>query len=342
MRREAPVGVFVLVTAIVVGCATGAGSDGQTSDVDITTPSPPEAGVSHPAPVPEAGPTSPLCAPSACAARANATMACDADGNCVIGACVGQHADCNHDLTDGCEADIGSDVSNCAACGKSCPSPANGSASCALGTCVPSCWGGFSMLGAQCASFGGAYAVSDPGCASCATANVIGGACGCPAGFGAQTTMRLINDCSGSLHGALMTFCTAPGVAGSADWAGAYELDDAVAGSLGCRAPNLYTGACTCPSGATPIALRTIVDNSSTGALLGANLTICLNAAAPTTTFGGAYQKDDAVPGGVGCRATNPKTGACSCPAGTTARDYRTVADVPNGKIGTLISLCVP
>lgn len=222
-----------------------------------------------------------------------------------------------------------------------CPKPANGSASCALGTCASACWGGFSKLGAQCASFGGAYAVSDPGCSSCATANVIGGTCGCPAGFGSMTTVRLTNDCSG-IHGARMTFCTAPGVSASADWAGAYELDDAVADGQGCRAPNLYTGACSCPSGATPISMRTLVDNASLGTLLGAILTVCLNAAAPTTTFGGAYQKDDAVPGNLGCRAANPKTAACSCPTGTTARDYRTVADVPSGTVGTLISLCVP
>jgi hypothetical protein len=326
MKRGTGAGVLLLVTAgagvgVIVGCAKGVDS-GQAAE-EVNLDSNPQR-----APEPEGGAASLVPLPPVEAGAPTTT-------------CVALRADCNHDVADGCETDLGSDVSNCAACGSVCPKPANASATCALGTCGYTCSSGFSKLGPQCASFGGAYAVSDPGCTSCASANSIGGACGCPAGFGVITTARLINDCSG-LHGALMTFCSAPGVAAGADWAGAFELDDAVAGGLGCRAPNPYTSACTCPSGATPIALRTLVDNSSTGALLGANLTVCLNQAAPTTTFAGAYQKDDAVAGGLGCRVANPKTAACSCPAGTTARDYRTVADVPGAKVGSMISLCVP
>lgn len=353
MKRGAGAGgillfTFGVVAGVAVGCAKGSDSGVRGDELDLNSAAGPgpapvsEGGVAHPLPPPaEAGPSTPSCVSSDCPARPNATMACDMDGKCAIGSCQAQHADCNHDAADGCETDTGSDVSSCSACGSACPKPTNASATCSLGTCGFACSAGFAMLGTQCASFGGAYAVSDPGCPSCASANVIGGTCGCPAGFGAMTTVRLINDCSG-LHGALLTFCAAPGLASGGDWAGAFELDDGVAGSLGCRVPNPSTSACTCPSGATPIAMRTIVDNSSTGALFGSTLTICLNQSAPTTSFGGAYQKDDPVAGNLGCRAPNPKTGACSCPAGTVARDHRTVADVPSGKIGTMISLCMP
>jgi hypothetical protein len=304
----------------IAGCAKGADA-AAVVDQDLVEPGNTES----PAPAPPLSETG----ADAAAPSMPAPAGCDAG-----------RADCNKNTADGCETDVANDTSNCSACGNACAQPANGTASCALGTCGFSCWGGFTKLGTQCASFGGAYAVSDPGCPSCATPDAIGGTCGCPAGFAVSVTARLINDCS-SLHGAQLAFCTAPGTAGSGDWAGAYELDDAVACSLGCRAPNPNTGACSCPAGATPIALRTLVDGTC-GDLHGATLTLCLNQAAPTTTFGGAYQKDDAVSGGSGCRVANPKTSACSCPAGTTARDYRTVADSATGTLGTLLSICIP
>jgi hypothetical protein len=307
----------------IAGCAKGADAAAVVDQVDLIEPG--DGGSPAPSrPLFDAG------------VDDSAPPAMPAPAGCDAG-----RADCNKNAADGCETDLQNDSSNCSACGSACAQPANSTASCALGTCGFACWGGFTKLGNQCANFGGAYAVSDPGCPSCATPDAIGGACGCPAGFAASVTARLINDCSG-LHGAQLAFCTAPGTAGSGDWAGAYELDDAVACSLGCRAPNPNTGACSCPAGATPIALRTLVDGSCAGDLHGATLTLCLNQAVPTTTFGGAYQKDDAVPGGSGCRVANPKTSACSCPAGTTARDYRTVADSAAGTLGTLLSICIP
>ena len=43
-----------------------------------------------------------------------------AEGSCVVGSCDEGFADCNADLSDGCEADIGIDLFNCGACGNAC------------------------------------------------------------------------------------------------------------------------------------------------------------------------------------------------------------------------------
>lgn len=53
---------------------------------------------------------------------------CPDGGPCRFVACAPNFADCDSDLTDGCEIDIGNDPSNCGACGQVCPAP--------LGTCV--------------------------------------------------------------------------------------------------------------------------------------------------------------------------------------------------------------
>ena len=126
------------------------------------------------------------------------------------------------------------------------------------------------------------------------------------------------------------------------DWAGAYEQDDAVPCGFGCRAANPYTGGCSCPAGATTIALRTLVDCGG-GGIIGSQIFVCTYTAAPIATFGGAYEMDDPVQGGFGCRVGNPRTGGCSCPGGTSAHPVRVIVDVANaGKIGSQIFFCTP
>ncbi|MBI2396129.1 MAG: hypothetical protein HYV09_41585 [Deltaproteobacteria bacterium] len=56
--------------------------------------------------------------------------------------------------------------------------------------------------------------------------------------------------------------------------------------------------------------------------------------------FGGVYQLDDSVAGGLGCRVANLRTGGCSCPTGFTAHALRSIVDSSAGAIGSLIFWC--
>jgi hypothetical protein len=194
------------------------------------------------------------------------------------------------------------------------------------------CPAGTVSFAGQCASFLGAYEVNDPGCTMCSAANPYGGGCGCIPGVDGAQMLRVITDCPGAgiEHGSVIGLCQTPTYAPTSDWAGAYQLDDPVDCNRGCRSPNLYTGACSCPLGTTAIALRTLVDASCSDghvAVLGSQIVFCLPPGAASATFGGAYQQDDTQ----ACRTANPKTGSCSCPAGLSASSLRTVIDGPFG-----------
>jgi hypothetical protein len=77
---------------------------------------------------------------NACSA-ANATVACSA-GKCGITGCSTNFANCNSQYTDGCEANLKSDVGNCGGCGNVCSST-NGTPSCNQGLCAITCKAGF-------------------------------------------------------------------------------------------------------------------------------------------------------------------------------------------------------
>jgi hypothetical protein len=84
---------------------------------------------------------------------------------------------------------------------------------------------------------------------------------------------------------------------------------------------------------------RTLADIGP-GQIIGSNAAFCRNDAVPLTSFGGAYQVDDPVPGGYGCRAPNPYTGLCTCPAGFVADGLRVEVDTSQGFIGSAIVTC--
>jgi hypothetical protein len=254
----------------------------------------------------------------ACALSNVSTAGC-AGGACTVVACAAGFADCNGNPADGCEVNTNTSASNCGACGRACPTGV-----CREGTCQ---------------SFGGGFESSDPGCAACFNGNPLAsGGCGCPGGFGTNVSLRVINDCrgGGTQHGGNITFCGGPA---TGDWGGAYQLDDVTAGGLGCRAANPYTGACACPGGASAVTFRTLTDSSR--GIIGSAITVCAFASAPRASFGGAYQVDDGVAGGVGCRAANPLTGACSCAPGTSPSPLRVQVDASTGFIGSQIFFCV-
>jgi hypothetical protein len=74
---------------------------------------------------------------NACPKPANATAACT-QGQCGIGTCDPNYADCNKDPKDGCEVNLLTDNQNCKTCGNKCPvnTPA-----CSNGVCVAGCTG---------------------------------------------------------------------------------------------------------------------------------------------------------------------------------------------------------
>ncbi|HTN84818.1 MAG TPA: hypothetical protein VL242_14055, partial [Sorangium sp.] len=65
---------------------------------------------------------------------AHASETCAA-GECEFGACDAGYADCDGDLTNGCEANLGASLAHCGACGAACSYPGAAEA-CLAGTCV--------------------------------------------------------------------------------------------------------------------------------------------------------------------------------------------------------------
>src|SRR5438128_790905 len=55
-----------------------------------------------------------------CKALPNASANCTS-GNCVLGVCDPNFANCNNDPKDGCEANLNADPMNCSQCGIVCP-----------------------------------------------------------------------------------------------------------------------------------------------------------------------------------------------------------------------------
>ncbi len=300
----------------------------------------------------------------------SATAGCTG-GRCVVSACNGGFADCDGAPDNGCETDIRTTPTACGACGRVCGLP-NATAGCVGGQCsVAACGPGFAdcdgnpvngcevdlrvsplhcgACGTRCTSnvcregacqvFGGAYETSDPPCASCHNANPLSGGCGCPAGFVPSGSFRTTNDCRGAgiQTGATVVTCAA---GGPSDWAGAYQRDDNVPCGRGCRAANPYTGGCSCPAGTTGVEFRTLTDAPPCSGLLGSHIGMCLRTGGARPSFGGAYQVDDNVLGGIGCRTVNPATGACSCPSGFSAGPLRVQVDSSRGFIGAVVYVC--
>ena len=69
-----------------------------------------------------------------CGAPPNGTAACSG-GQCVVGACEDDFADCDGDAGNGCETYLATAVGSCGRCGLRCPSPPNGVAECFAGEC---------------------------------------------------------------------------------------------------------------------------------------------------------------------------------------------------------------
>lgn len=119
-----------------------------------------------------------------------------ATGSCELVTCEMGFGDCDDDLMNGCEADLAGDPTTCGTCDNVCPiDPANGSASCTMGSCDVTCDAGYAncnedpadgcetFLG-ETTSCGGCGISCDGASPSCSGSTTTGFACasGCEAG----------------------------------------------------------------------------------------------------------------------------------------------------------------
>lgn len=121
---------------------------------------------------------------------------------------------------------------------------------------------------------------------------------------------------------------------------GVFETIDVIGNN--CQNSNLLTNACTCPGGTAPaFQARVINDHYGPGTASGGNVLFCSSGGpAGSSEFLGAYQLDDPVQGGAGCRLANGLTGSCSCPANATVTSIRTLVDSSSGLISSTIGIC--
>lgn len=247
---------------------------------------------------------------------------------------------------DGTCVDVTSHPDHCGGCNQSCAIGPNTEGVCVQGQCSSSCAEGFVDTSPEeagsCTNFLGAHEPYPAACAGCSVENPHSGGCSCPAGA-SPLTLHVQSDCPGEPMRAktFLELCLLDGVSVESDFGGAYQVDDGdgwCGATDKCRVGNpLAGGACACPEGFDPIALRSIVRLPCDDSEVGTQVIFCGNPQAPFTAFAGAYQRDDFEPT---CRVPNPWTADCSCPEGTTDRAYRVMVDGAAGLFGSTIHLC--
>ncbi|MFO0551153.1 MAG: hypothetical protein U0271_22370 [Polyangiaceae bacterium] len=246
---------------------------------------------------------------------------------------------------DGKCIDTSSHLEHCGACDHPCVAKSNATTQCVDGECLDTCAEGFVPGVAGCRNLVGAHQAYPTECVGCATSNSDTGDCSCPVDT-TEAAYPSESDCPGvpMRSATALRLCMGSAATADSDFGGAYQLDD-LPGWCGatnqCRVGNpLNGGACACPAGFDEvIALRTIIRLPCDNAEGGNVLYLCGNKDAPRTSFAGAYQLDDFAPQ---CRAPNPWTGDCSCPAGTVDRAYRAMVDGAQGLYGSTVHLCLP
>jgi hypothetical protein len=128
--------------------------------------------------------------------------------------------------------------------------------------------------GAVAGVWGGAFQRDDTtACATaCRVSNAKTGGCSCPAGYSELALRVLARSTCSTTIGSHIVACVHPSL-GLDNFGGVYQVDDPVPSSLGCRTANPRTGACTCPSGFSASAYRTIVDVP--GGMIGSVINFC-------------------------------------------------------------------
>ena len=171
------------------------------------------------------------------------------------------------------------------------------------------------------------------GCAVCEDGDPFSG-CACPAGGSVPFNYLVLNDCKGGgqpFVPALFSICMEESST-IATSGGAYQHDDNVPGGLGCRVPNPFTNACTCPAPFQPLSASRTLMYDQQGGMVGSNIFWCLGSTV-SDRFGGVYQvKDNGQ-----CLNANWATGGCACPAGYSEGGIRAIVD---GPFGSTIVVC--
>ncbi|MEZ4390403.1 MAG: hypothetical protein R3A48_04845 [Polyangiales bacterium] len=200
-----------------------------------------------------------------CPTPSNGSAVCSS-GVCGIGSCSSGTANCDGNVSNGCEVNTNTSLSNCGACGRACATPANGAPACTGGVCgLGTCNAGF----ANCDNNAGNGCETNlntnvSSCGACgracsfanATATCSGGACAlgaCNAGFancdgnpanGCETNLALVSSC-----GRCGNVCTAP-TGGTVSCTAGSCVQSCPAGQTNCGGVCRATGA-SCTSAGT-------------------------------------------------------------------------------------------
>jgi hypothetical protein len=167
--------------------------------------------------------------------------------------------------------------------------------------------------------FGGVYGLGlDGNCGSCSTKNPFTNDCSCPGGFEAAPLLT-----PSACPTSQLVFCEATALP-PGDYAGNYQPPSASMPI--CTGNPFMQDDCACDSDTTAVPILTLDVTSS----------ICVRTGAVVSTFGGVFQKDSS------CRAPNPRTSDCTCPAGTTPRDYPGIVNDGASSQPSTISFCMP
>ncbi len=133
----------------------------------------------------------------ACPSVANGTPVCTA-GICSF-ACLSGWANCDGNRANGCETNLTTDIRNCGACGRACPSVANGTPVCTVGTCSFACLSGWANCDGNRANGCETNLTTDiRNCGTCGTVCPVGQACSngrCvgPAATGTRINLQVEN-----------------------------------------------------------------------------------------------------------------------------------------------------
>lgn len=229
-----------------------------------------------------------------------------------------------------------SDVANCGACGNRCATLTNAVTDCRSSRCVTTCYPGFRELGtARCADFGGATVSVDLSTATSTRciANPLTGDCGCAPGFRPQSfALAGHRVTSWAITAQTLTLCNDDLASAVGEWGGAF-LVSSTGTCLTSNPLASIAAPCGCPSGSWD---RTTFPVTLDAAGTTGTFAICTRrgfSGATTRTWLGAYaQYVDGwhTPGAdttATCHTPNPRTAACSCPAGASSVAVRVMGD---------------
>jgi hypothetical protein len=228
-----------------------------------------------------------VCAGNVCCMPINGTC----NVNCTL-SCSAGFADCDGDPSNGCEANLNTDLANCGACGRGCSATNVATKTCAGGLCTSSCNGGFGNCTTPAAGPGPSY-TPDDGCESNLNTNT--NHCGTCANNCATTEVN-VNTPSCSAGACTFASCTAGFY--NCDGIKANGCEAAGQGGLGCCPAYCAASAASCPAAATGSAMikHTAIGNPPDTSVT--NYYDCYNTGTPYTE--GTYNQIMADDAGLG------------------------------------------